>query len=162
MRASCCSNNFVEWWSWGFWLILVGKRHQLKRKLILQWNLLFRVPILMIDSIVYGSDRKNFTCSPSSREQEANIIRRYAILFSFFFKHQTPPAVQQLYHLFVFSFIECEWTAKMNECPSPHFTSKTMPVLYPKVLKSLVFFLRVVISRCIFQGKINAKVSKCR
>lgn len=66
------------------------------------------VPILMIDSIVYGSDRKNFTCSPSSQEQEANLIR---------------------------SFIEREWTAKMNECPSPtpHFTSKTMPVLYPKV-----------------------------
>lgn len=35
------------------------------------------VPILMIDSIVYGSDRKNFTCSPSSREQEANIIRSF-------------------------------------------------------------------------------------
>lgn len=66
------------------------------------------VPILMIDSIVYGPDRKNFTCSPSSREQEANIIR---------------------------SFIEYEWRAKMSECPSPtpHFTSKTMPVLYPKV-----------------------------
>lgn len=55
-----------------------------------------------------GCTVKNFTCSPSSQEQEANLIR---------------------------SFIEREWTAKMNECPSPtpHFTSKTMPVLYPKV-----------------------------
>lgn len=62
------------------------KTRLLKRKLILQWNVLFRGPIVMIDSIVYGPDRKNFTCSPSSREQEANIIRRYMhyTIFIFF------------------------------------------------------------------------------
>lgn len=53
------------------------------------------VPILMIDSIVYGPDRKNFTCSPSSREQEANIIR---------------------------SFIEYEWRAKMSDVQVPLHT----------------------------------------
>ena len=107
-------------------------------------------------------ERTSLVLPPHENKKQTLSEGMHYTIFIFFFKHQTPPAVQQLYHLFVFSFIECEWTAKMNECPSPHFTSKTMPVLYPKVLKSLVFFLRVVISSCIFQGKINAKVSKCR
>lgn len=67
-------------------------------------------PILMIDSIVYGSDRENFSCDPSPRDQEAELIR---------------------------GFIRCEWMAKMNVHGSssspPNFTSKSMPIVYPKV-----------------------------
>ena len=35
----------------------------------------FRVPIFMIDSIVWGSEDSLY-CTPSSREQEAELIRR--------------------------------------------------------------------------------------
>ena len=41
--------------------------------------------------------------------------------------------------LFVHSFIRCEWMAKMNVHGSssslPNFTSKSMPIVYPKVIK---------------------------
>lgn len=67
-------------------------------------------PILMIDSIVYGSNAEDFSCSPSSREQEAKLIR---------------------------DFIRCEWMAKLDGHGSPssppEFTFKSMPLIYPKV-----------------------------
>lgn len=100
----------------------------------------------MIDSIVYGSDRENFSCDPSSRDQEAELIRGYILL------HcscgycscalEIPLAVNRSL-LFVHSFIRCEWMAKMNIhgslSSSPNFTSKSMPIVYPKVIKLNVY-----------------------
>lgn len=63
-----------------------------------------RAPIIMIDSIVYGSE-DGFDGCPSSREREADLIR---------------------------SFVRCEWLAK-GESSVPDFTPESMLLYYPKV-----------------------------
>ncbi|XP_068696552.1 sentrin-specific protease 7-like [Montipora foliosa] len=61
----------------------------------------------MIDSIVWGSEDSLY-CTPSSREQEAELIR---------------------------SFIRCEWAVTKGTVDkrAPEFSDKSMPVVYPKV-----------------------------
>ncbi|XP_068752646.1 uncharacterized protein [Montipora capricornis] len=66
-----------------------------------------RVPIFMIDAIVWGSEDSLY-CTPSSREREAELIR---------------------------SFIRCEWAVTRGtvDTRAPEFSDKSMPVFYPKV-----------------------------
>ena len=99
----------------------------------------------MIDFIVYGSDRENFSCDPSPQDQEAELIRGYNYIVALllwlvlFLPFRDASCSKNRSLLFGYSFIRSEWMSKMNVHGSssspPNFTSKSMPIVYPKVIK---------------------------